>query len=164
MCARPKFFLRFETDLNPIPTGLGHVTLIYGLIPPMAGRNRVNCSRPWISEIDCRQKYALRCYLWRWRSGDGRQWQRQQQWQNTKQNIFPPLILRANLSEQVELKHAKQVRRPCKDQLISKCLSCIFNSPKKRTKRNGYTTLVPQVELLSFLFGRIEDTKKTCWN
>ena len=26
--------------LNPIPTGLGHVTLIYGLIPPMAGRNR----------------------------------------------------------------------------------------------------------------------------
>ena len=26
---------------NPIPTGLGHVTLIYGLIPPMAGRNRV---------------------------------------------------------------------------------------------------------------------------
>ena len=28
--------------LNPIPTGLGHVTLIYGLIPPMAGRNRVN--------------------------------------------------------------------------------------------------------------------------
>ena len=27
---------------NPIPTGLGHVTLIYGLIPPMAGRNRVN--------------------------------------------------------------------------------------------------------------------------
>ena len=28
-------------DLNPIPTGLGHVTLIYGLIPPMAGRNRV---------------------------------------------------------------------------------------------------------------------------
>ena len=27
--------------LNPIPTGLGHVTLIYGLIPPMAGGNRV---------------------------------------------------------------------------------------------------------------------------
>ena len=27
--------------INPIPTGLGHVTLIYGLIPPMAGRNRV---------------------------------------------------------------------------------------------------------------------------
>jgi hypothetical protein len=26
---------------NPIPTGLGHMTLIYGLIPPMAGRNRV---------------------------------------------------------------------------------------------------------------------------
>ena len=26
---------------NPIPTGLGHVTFIYGLIQPMAGRNRV---------------------------------------------------------------------------------------------------------------------------
>ena len=31
-----------DPDLNPIPTGLGHVMLIYGLIPPMAGRNRVN--------------------------------------------------------------------------------------------------------------------------
>ena len=29
-------------SLNPIPTGLGHVTFIYGPIPPMAGRNRVN--------------------------------------------------------------------------------------------------------------------------
>ena len=28
--------------LNPIPTGCCHVTLIYGLIPPIAGRNRVN--------------------------------------------------------------------------------------------------------------------------
>ena len=28
-------------SINPIPTGLGHVTLIYGLILPMAGRNRV---------------------------------------------------------------------------------------------------------------------------
>ena len=27
---------------NPIPTGCCHVTLIYGLIPPMAGMNRVN--------------------------------------------------------------------------------------------------------------------------
>ena len=26
---------------HPIPTRLGHVTLIYGLIPPLAGRNRV---------------------------------------------------------------------------------------------------------------------------
>ena len=31
-------------DLNPIPTGCCHVTLIYGLIPPMAGRNRVKCA------------------------------------------------------------------------------------------------------------------------
>ena len=29
------------TRFNSIPTGLGHVMLIYGLIPPMAGRNRV---------------------------------------------------------------------------------------------------------------------------
>ena len=28
-------------SFNPIPTGCCHVTLIYGLIPPMAGRNRV---------------------------------------------------------------------------------------------------------------------------
>ena len=36
-------------DVNPIPTGLGHVTLIYGLISPMAGRNRVK--QPKISTI-----------------------------------------------------------------------------------------------------------------
>ena len=35
------FVLSSYESLNPIPTGLGHVTLIYGLIPPMAGRNRV---------------------------------------------------------------------------------------------------------------------------
>ena len=28
-------------SFNPIPTGCCHMTLIYGLIPPMAGRNRV---------------------------------------------------------------------------------------------------------------------------
>ena len=28
-------------DFNPIPTGCCHVTLIFGLIPPNAGRNRV---------------------------------------------------------------------------------------------------------------------------
>ena len=33
--------IKKKLDLNPIPTGLGHMTLIYGLIPPMAGRNRV---------------------------------------------------------------------------------------------------------------------------
>ena len=30
--------------INPIPTSCCHVTLIYGLIPPMASRNRVNSS------------------------------------------------------------------------------------------------------------------------
>ena len=35
----------YPVRVNPIPTGLGHVTLIYGLIPPMAGRNRVKRSK-----------------------------------------------------------------------------------------------------------------------
>ena len=43
---------------NPIPTGLGHVTLIYGLIPPMAGRNRVKHTfggqNRLIKPINCR--------------------------------------------------------------------------------------------------------------
>ena len=38
--------------INPIPTGLGHVTLIYGLIPPMAGRNRVKQSQERVSQLD----------------------------------------------------------------------------------------------------------------
>ena len=33
--------------VNPIPTGCCHVTLIYGLIPPMAGRNRVKVIDSW---------------------------------------------------------------------------------------------------------------------
>ena len=47
-----------------------------------------------------------------------------------------------------------------KGQLISKCLFGSFISPKKRTKKFNFTTMVPQVELFSF-FGRIEDTMKT---
>ena len=39
-----------------------------------------------------------------------------------------------------------------KGQLISKCLFGIFNSPKKRTNKFDFTTLVPQVELFSFIF------------
>ena len=35
---------KLNIHFNPIPTGLGHVTLIYGLIPPMAGRNRVKAA------------------------------------------------------------------------------------------------------------------------
>ena len=37
-------------------------------------------------------------------------------------------------------------------QLITKCLFGIFNSPKKRTKQFNYTTMVPQVDLFSFVF------------
>ena len=39
-----------------------------------------------------------------------------------------------------------------KGQLISKCLSCIFNSPKKQMKKFNFTTMVPQIELFSFVF------------
>ena len=50
-----------------------------------------------------------------------------------------------------------------KGQLISKCPFGIFNSPKKRTKKFSFTTMVTQVKLFSFVFGRI-DTKKTFRN
>ena len=72
--------------------------------------------------------------------------------QYTKQNILPPLILRANLPAEVELKNPKQVRRPCKGQLISKCLFGTFNCPKKQMKIFDFTTMVPQVELFSSFF------------
>ena len=39
-----------------------------------------------------------------------------------------------------------------------------FNSPKKRMKNFDFTTTVPQVKMFSFVFGRIEDTKKTFRN
>ena len=39
-----------------------------------------------------------------------------------------------------------------KGQLISKCLFGVFNSPKKRTKKFDFTTIVPQVEMFSFVF------------
>ena len=39
-----------------------------------------------------------------------------------------------------------------KGQLISKCLLGIFNSTKKRTKKFDFTTMVPEVELFSFVF------------
>ena len=35
---------------------------------------------------------------------------------------------------------------------ISKCFFGIFNSPKKKMKKNDFTTMVPQVELFSFIF------------
>ena len=39
-----------------------------------------------------------------------------------------------------------------KGQLIWKCLFGIFNSPKNRTKKFNFTTMLPQVELFSFIF------------
>ena len=40
----------------------------------------------------------------------------------------------------------------CKGQLISKCLFCILNSPKKQPKKFNFTAMVPQVELFLFVF------------
>ena len=42
--------------------------------------------------------------------------------------------------------------RPCKGQLISKGLFGILNSHKKRTKKFDFTTMIPQVDLFSFVF------------
>ena len=39
-----------------------------------------------------------------------------------------------------------------KGQLISICLFVIFNSSKKQTNKFDLTTMVPQVELFSFVF------------
>ena len=45
-------------EFNPIPIGCCHVTLIYGLIPPMAGRNRV---KPECLTLSC--YYAAGCFV-----------------------------------------------------------------------------------------------------
>ena len=42
--------LHLTIFFNPIPTGSCHVTLIYGLIPPMAGRNRVKEKQTFCSQ------------------------------------------------------------------------------------------------------------------
>ena len=48
-----------------------------------------------------------------------------------------------------------------KGQLFSKCLLGIFNSPKKRMKNFNFTTMVPQVELFSFVFyGELKTPKR----
>ena len=39
-----------------------------------------------------------------------------------------------------------------KGQLISKVLFGILNSPKKRTKKFDFTTMIPQVDLFFFIF------------
>ena len=39
-----------------------------------------------------------------------------------------------------------------KGQLISKGLLGILNSPKKQTKKFDFTTIIPQVDLFSFVF------------
>ena len=47
---------------------------------------------------------------------------------------------------------AENLTPPIKGQLISKCLFGVFNSSKKRTKHFDLTTMIPQVELFSFIF------------
>ena len=52
-----------------------------------------------------------------------------------------------------------------KGPFISKCLFGIFNSLEKRTKKFNFTAaMIPQVQLFSFVFWSIEDTKKTQQN
>ena len=56
-------FENFTVFINPIPTGLGHVTLIYGLIPPKAGRNRVKkdeCFETCNAVANCN----IQCLYW----------------------------------------------------------------------------------------------------
>ena len=47
---------------------------------------------------------------------------------------------------------AHHTKNQAKGQFISKCLFGIFNSPKKRMKKFNFTTMVPQVDLFSFMF------------
>ena len=53
-------------------------------------------------------------------------------------------------------------RDTAKGQLISKGLFGILNSSKNRTQKFDLTTMIPQVDLFSFVFLKdFEDTKKT---
>ena len=75
-------------------------------------------------------------WQWRWRQQQG----------NIQNKTFYLLwFYRANLPAEVELKNPKRVRRPCKGQLI-------WNIFQKRTKIFKFTTMVPQIELFSFVF------------
>ena len=50
---------------------------------------------------------------------------------------------------------------PSKGQLISKCLSAVLNSPKKRTKKFDFTAMVHQVELFFVQFlGELKTPKR----
>ena len=47
-----------------------------------------------------------------------------------------------------------------KGQLISKGLFAILNSSKKRTKKIDFTTMIPQMELFSFVFWKVSKHQK----
>ena len=47
-----------------------------------------------------------------------------------------------------------------KSLLISKGLFGILNSPKKRTKKIDFTTMIPQVDVFSFVFWEVLKTPK----
>ena len=51
-----------------------------------------------------------------------------------------------------------------KGQLISKCLFCVFNSSKKRTKNFFPSRLGQKLKFSSLFFGSIEDTKMSFRN
>ena len=62
-------------------------------------------------------------------------------------------ILPKNERKQVDLRYHK-------GQLISKGLFGILNSSKKRTKKFDFTTMIPQVDLFSFVFWKNLKTPK----
>ena len=47
---------------------------------------------------------------------------------------------------------AEKMLRDVKGQVIPKCLFGIFNSSKKQKNKINQTTILPQVELFSFIF------------
>ena len=67
-------------------------------------------------------------------------------------DIMCTLVVRYLLGIWVRYTKMTLVIFDLKGQLISKCLFGTFNSPKKRTKIFDFTTMVPQVELFSFVF------------
>ena len=86
--------------------------------------------------------------------------------------LYRPLIFRpflefrhqkTNWNRPNDLKHRYNFfisSLACKGQLISKCLFGLFNRSKKRTKQFDLTTMIPQVDLFSFVFWKNLKTPK----
>ena len=81
---------------------------------------------------------------------------------------YSSILLSTNYTSQLSLmslgKLGFQFLKRTKAQIISKCLFGIFNSPKIRTKTIRPEVPQCQSRIFLFVFGRIEDTKKTFRN